>query len=422
MKDRRFQLYLLGLLVLFGAYVLVEYNQPKPVNRTPTFINHDKIPYGTYALFDLLPGLFGKPVQTVREPIFNQLYPTADPDSPKLDSTPELATGSATALTYCFINNTFRLDSVDCNALLRFVNLGNDVFIAAEEFDSDLRDTLHFDTNATLRLRNRRNRPDVPSADSATLHFGGSGPVPGRRFRYPEQLASTRFTSDSLGPQPIVLATDARSRPVFVRYPYGRGSFYLCSVPIAFTNLYVLRPQTSDFAFASLSHLPAPRTIWWDEYQKQGRPGQQSLLRVVLRYPALRTAFYAGLFGLALFILFEAKRRQRIIPVLKPLPNTTLLFTRTVASLYQQSNNHQLIAEKKISLFLEYVRSRFQENTTDISDEQFRERLSHKAGLPRARVDELVRFINFARTAPRVSDHDLLVLSRVMSAFRREAH
>jgi hypothetical protein len=190
---------------------------------------------------------------------------------------------------------------------------------------------------------------------------------------------------------------------------------------MAFTNLFVLRPQTSDFAFASLSYLPAPRTIWWDEYQKQGRREQQSLLRVVLRYEALRTAFYASLLGIVLFILFEAKRRQRIIPVLKPLPNTTLLFTRTVASLYRQGNNHQLIAEKKISLFLEYVRTRFQENTTDIADEQFRERLTQKAGLPRARVDELVRLINFARTAPRVSDHDLLLLSRAISAFRREA-
>ncbi|OUJ75593.1 DUF4350 domain-containing protein [Hymenobacter crusticola] len=417
MKNRRFQLYLLGLLVLFGAYVAAEYYRPKPVDRTPTFINHDKIPYGTYALFDLLPDLFKRPVQTVREPIFNQLYPSANPDNPSIDSNEPLATN----VNYCFVNSIFRLDSLDCNALLRFVASGNHVFIAAEEFDAELSDTLHFDTDTYARVRTLRNGMGALRTDSVTLRFAAGGPASQRRFRYPRQLATTHFVLDSTDTRPKVLAADTRNHPVLLRISHGRGSFYLCSVPIAFTNLYVLRPQTSDFAFAGLSYLPAPRTVWWDEYQKQGRIGQQSLLRVMLRYPALRTALYASLLGVVLFIAFEAKRRQRIIPVLKPLPNTTLLFTRTVASLYQQGNNHQLIAEKKISLFLEYIRTRFHENTHNLTDELFRERLAQKAGLTRTRVDELIRLINFARTAPRVSDQDLLTLSRRISDFRRDA-
>ncbi len=67
MKNRRFQLYLLGLVLLFGTYVVVDYYRPKPADRTPTFINHDKIPYGTYALYDLLPELLRDSVRTVRE-------------------------------------------------------------------------------------------------------------------------------------------------------------------------------------------------------------------------------------------------------------------------------------------------------------------------------------------------------------------
>ncbi|WP_324676503.1 DUF4350 domain-containing protein [Hymenobacter sp. GOD-10R] len=417
MKNRRFQLYLLGLLVLFGAYVVAEYNQPKPVDRTPTFINHDKIPYGTYALFDLLPDLFKRPVQTVREPIFNQLYPGASPDNPSIDSSQTFTPN----VNYCFVNSIFKLDSLDCNVLLRFVASGNNVFIAAEEFDAKLSDTLHFDTDTYARVRTLRNGMGVLRTDSVTLRFTPGGPTSQRRFRYPRQVAAAHFLLDSATTQPRVLAADTRNHPVLLHIPHGRGNFYLCSVPIAFTNLYVLRPQTSDFAFAGLSYLPAPRTIWWDEYQKQGRVGQQSLLRVVLRYPALRTAFYASLLGVVLFMAFEAKRRQRIIPVVKPLPNTTMLFTRTIASLYQQGNNHQLIAEKKISLFLEYIRTQFQEDTQNLADEQFRERLAHKTGLPRTRIDELVRLINFARTAPRVSDQELLVLSRRISDFRRDA-
>jgi hypothetical protein len=66
---------LLGLLGLFGAYVALEYYRPKPLDWRPTFINRDKIPYGTYVLYDQLPRLLGTDsVETVRVPAFNWLY------------------------------------------------------------------------------------------------------------------------------------------------------------------------------------------------------------------------------------------------------------------------------------------------------------------------------------------------------------
>ena len=74
-----------------------------------------------------------------------------------------------------------------------------------------------------------------------------------------------------------------------------------------------------------------------------------------------------------------------------------------------------------MSLFLDYLRTRFQEPTPDFADENFRERLSQKSGVARPRVDELLRLVNFTRTAPQVSDEQLLQLSRALSDFRREA-
>ncbi|QIL75624.1 DUF4350 domain-containing protein [Hymenobacter sp. HDW8] len=421
MKNRQFQLYLLGLLVLFGIYIAVDYYRPKPADRTQTFINRDKIPYGTYALYDLLPDLLRDSVQTVREPIFNQLTAWKEKQS---DRNSGKANASRAAVSYVFIQPTFRLDSLDAHALLRFVAQGNDVFIAAEEFDRDLRDTLHFDTAEALSFRPRFRTGSQSDSiavrpDSVTLRFQTLGLAPLRRFRYPATLAATRFVTDSLPPGATVLASDERRRPVLVRVAHGGGHFYLCSVPIAFTNVFVLRPQTSDFAFASLSHLPADRPAWWDEYQKQGRLGGKSLLGVLLRYPALRAAFYLTCIGSLLFIFFEAKRRQRIIPILKPLPNTTLLFTRTVAALYRQGNDHTQLADKKINLFLEYLRTRFHEPELDLNDEHFRDRLAHKSGVTREGIDKLLRLINFTRTAPQVSDQQLLQLSHAISEFRR---
>ncbi|MBC8085027.1 MAG: DUF4350 domain-containing protein, partial [Hymenobacter sp.] len=217
------------------------------------------------------------------------------------------------------------------------------------------------------------------------------------------------------------LAADTAGRAVLVRLPHGRGQFYLCTVPLAFTNYFALQPRTGNFAFAALSYLPAGRPVWWDEYQKQGRQGEQSLLRVLLAHDALRWALYLSLLGALLFVVFEARRRQRVIPILRPLPNTTLLFTRTVAGLYRQGSSHAPIAEKKIGLFLEHLRTRFHEPGLDLNDDAARERLAQKTGIPRPDVDALVRRINFLLTAPQVSDADLLALNKALNDFRKAA-
>ncbi|MGY3088776.1 hypothetical protein ACVWYF_001816 [Hymenobacter sp. UYAg731] len=502
-----FRWYLLGLLALFGAYVALEYYRPKPVDWTPTLVNKDKIPYGTYVLYDQLPRLLGTDsVQTTRLPIYNQLTGLSlevtdalaesqsrtittearsepasgsattiesdstaseaissvpdsdsetDSDATASASTPtsseeaaeadeSAATDSATPTessaeeevepehdwvadhlrharaNYLFVNTEFEAGKADAHALLRFIANGNDVFIVAENFGdstSALLDTLGVRTRV-VKLPTHAGPRGLPVPDSVAVRFTNPA-LAGPRYHLPGGDANVRFVVDS-GRVGRALATDAQGRPVFVCLDYGRGHVYLCSVPIAFTNQFVLRPASSQLAATALSYLPA-RPTWWDEYQKQGRLGNQSLLRLVSGHEALNTAWYLLIIGGILFVLVEARRRQRIIPTFKALPNTTLLFTRTVASLYRQGSSHALIAEKKVGLFMDYLRTRFQETGPDFGDEDFRERLSQKSGLARKRVDELLRLVNFARTAPQMNDQQLLQLSRALTDFKREA-
>ncbi|MDO7847104.1 hypothetical protein Q5H92_12095 [Hymenobacter sp. M29] len=505
-----FRLYLLGVALLFAGYVTLEYNRPKPLDWRPTYINKDKIPYGTYVLYDQLPRLLGTDsVETVRLPVYSQLtgiaYDDAAPDYPSrqmrealrraesraneaaendeaeeaeapadsagtaqapdandlasahentdsasADSAANAADTTATApdsaassvaeewqddeeeestgaiplragsANYLFINDDFELTRLDAQALLQYVARGNNAFVAARHFRSQrgmLRDSLGFQVKER-ELTSSKNLKGIFSIDSVDLRF--TNPALARaHIRLPGVGVEQYLEVDS-GRVGRTLATDARGHAVFVRIDYGRGHFYLCTAPVAFTNYNLLRPRTAGFAEAALAYLPA-RRAWWDEYMKQGPVGEQSLLRVVFAHEALRWAYYLCLFGGLLFVLVEARRRQRIIPTIKPLPNTTLLFTRTVASLYRQGSNHALIAEKKVALFMDYLRLRFQENSPDFADADFRERLSQKSGLPRPRVDELLRLVNFARTAPQMTDQQLLQLSKALSDFKREA-
>ena len=463
-----FRLYLLGIALLFGGYVALEYNRPKPLNWSPTYANKDKIPYGTYALYDQLPRLLGTDsIEAVRLPVYNQLTGLGPAEisenwsrpaieettAPAADSTGDLAATDSTATVatnddseevaleeqanehdanpeaisllkqqanYLFINEDFELSQPDANALLRFAARGNNIFVAAQNFSSGrglLRDSLGFSVE-DAEIKTHKGPQGFPQLDSVDLRFTNPA-LAAVRTRLPGSGARQRLLVDS-GRVGRTLATDAQGRATFVRLDYGRGHFYFCTTPVAFTNYYLLRPRTAGFAAAALAYLPARRT-YWDEYQKQGPVGEQSLLRVVLAHEPLRLAYYLILIGGLLFVFIEARRRQRIIPTIKPLPNTTLLFTRTVASLYRQGSSHALIAEKKVGLFIDYLRTRFHETSPDFGDADFRERLSQKAGVPRPRVDELLRIVNFARTAPRMTDQQLLQLSRALSDFKRES-
>ena len=477
-----FRLYLLGIALLFGGYVMAEYNRPKPLNWTPTFANKDKIPYGTYALYDQLPRLLGTDsIEVVRLPVYSQLTgldaeeaPSsgsfspnaeartdtaqnadsasdnkADADEPDSTSAEAIAAADSAATdsgeeseteeagdddesepiplraspaNYLFVNQEFQLSKPDALALLQFVAGGGDAFVAAQEFSVSgasrlLRDSLGLAVDDVVQPTHRGPQ-GLPVPDSVALHFTNPA-LAGAAVHLPGRWAGQRIRVDS-GRVGRTLAADAQDRAVLVRLDHGRGHFYVCTVPVAFTNYYLLRPRTAAFAAAALAYLPARRTFW-DEYQKQGPAGEQSLLRVVMAHDALRLAYYLALVGGLLFVLVAARRRQRIIPTIKALPNTTLLFTRTVAGLYRQGRSHALIAEKKVALFTDYLRTRFQEASPDFGDADFRERLSQKAGVPRARVDELLRLVNFARTAPQMSDRELLILSKALNDFRREA-
>lgn len=461
-----FRLYLLGVSLLFAGYVALEYHRPQAPNWTPTYVNKDKIPYGTFVLYDQLPRLLGTDsVEAVRLPVYNQLtglgpaevqssatprHPAAPnhkaesnaakPAAPPITAEGETADSAnrrATAATnadttsenapvrtvhanYLFVSQEVILSKPDAQALLRFVARGNDAFFAVQHFGNGrnlLRDSLGFDVREAPATT-RRGRAGLPQIDSVDLRF--THPALARvRLRLPGTAVDQRLLVKA-GRRGHTLATDAQGRAVFISLNYGRGHVYLCTAPAAFANYYLLRPGGAAFAAAALAYLPARRT-WWDEYQKQGPAGEQSLLRVVFAHEALRLAYYLCLVGGLLFVLVEARRRQRIIPTLKPLPNTTLLFTRTVASLYRQGSSHALIAEKKVGLFMDYLRTRFREANPDFADADFRERLAQKSGLPRPRVDELLRLVNFARTAPRMTDQQLLQLSKAMADFKHEA-
>jgi len=92
-------------------------------------------------------------------------------------------------------------------------------------------------------------------------------------------------------------------------------------------------------------------------------------------------------------MIFNAKRRQRIVPIKKPLQNTTVDFTKTIGNLYFQEGDHSNLIDKKIIYFLEKVRQEFMLDTTKL-DTDFIKKLQQKSGKDYADVERVVYLIN----------------------------
>jgi len=115
-----------------------------------------------------------------------------------------------------------------------------------------------------------------------------------------------------------------------------------------------------------------------------------------------------------MFIVFEAKRKQRPIPVIPPLTNISLEFAGTISNLYYQRGDHKNIIEKRIHFFFDYVRTHYYLHG---SEHDFIERLSKKAVKPIDQVQSLIREIQFCQQAQSISADELSELNKKIEAF-----
>lgn len=379
---------LIGLMILF---VIVLQVIPKPINWRPSYESNEKAPYGAKILFERLNDIF--PEQEIKKN--NQtLYEIFCEDCP--------------IANYIHINQQIEMNGLDSEALLEFVQKGGEAFLAAESFSGMVADTFGLETNfAGLYLE---------EDDSLSLEFVNVQLQKNEAYSYRKGSVTTYFSRfDST--QVIVLAMNSEKDAVLLKAPFGQGNFYFSSTPIAFTNYNVLWENNYQFIENAFSYLPQ-KTVVWDEYYKGGGGNVvDSPFRFVWSVPALRWALILTIIGAFLYLLFEAKRTQRIIPIIKPLANTTLEFTETIGRLYFQQKDHKNIADKKITYFFDYVRTHFYIDTQKV-DEGFIEKLAYKSDKPLEEIREMMRFIRETQEKKYISDKHLANLSKLIDTFK----
>lgn len=385
MKD--FKIYLSAATFLLVLYLFVEFNKPLPIDWTPTFYYGDKIPFGTYILHRQLKDIFpGSGVTNTNRSIYEELH-----------------NGAILPGNYLIIAKSVNLSKLDFTELVKYIKAGNSVFISALKWNGYLNDTLKIETGTKYLQK------------SPSLNFTSKQLKQVANYKF-DKGVSDQYFSEFDTTKATVISKNSDGHSNLLRYKYGKGSLFICANPQLFTNYSLLKPQGADYAAKALSYLPATKHIYWDQYQNHDIFDDDSPMRVFFNNPNLQWAYYLSLFTLMLFIVFELKRRQRVIPVIEPLKNSTLDFVKVVGQVYYEKRDNANIAYKKILYLLGYLRDTYHLKTNKL-DTEFIEALSLKTGIDITFARELTNHINYLGVQQRVTDDELINLNKLIEKF-----
>ena len=331
--------YILLLVVTLILWIITEVTTTPPLDWSVSLDHRDRQPFGTLLLSKLIPHIFPENgfelnQKTVREVIHD-------------DQKPE---------NLLIIANRINLEKPGLEALLQFIGDGGNALLAANFLDRDLLDTLDIQLKDTLSF------PSLEEKDSIGLYLETR---PSQVYYFDQHYFSSYFIKYP-ETKTTTLGSTSQSQTILLDYQFGAGKLILCSTPLVFTNYYLSRDPNQQLAAGMLSNLPEAPTVW-TEYYQTGKFEQSTPLRYVLSQPPLQWAYFTGILLLILFVIFQAKRKQRIIPVVKPPANASLEFIEVMSGLYLKKSNHNLIAKQRLQYFNEFLKRTY---SLDLYDKQ----------------------------------------------------
>lgn len=370
----------------------------KGIDWSVTLDRTDTIPYGTELAYNAVGQYF--PDATV-EALPRRFRYTSIADDMRYSA------DGATLLVAVGLH--FRLSDDEMDELLRFVRTGNEAVIFCSVLDEKLEKKLAIQAyggSEEYPVNDEWNRGDANVEALALeaapgVHFGHNGRDLRGHFIFDstnkkEPLSDTIVVSSYYGDRsdddenslsydddgdttviPEVLGR-AKGKPNFLRYAYGAGHLTVHVAPLVLTNYFLLQGDNRRYLDGIWSSIPSSvGAVYWHEYFK--RTSEASSFGMLWRHPATRWALLLSLLALALYVLFESKRRQRVIPIVAPLQNTSVAFVETVGRLYFDRGDHANMAGKMAQHFLEWVRNTHGLPTTDLND-VFAAHLARKSG------------------------------------------
>ncbi|WP_443937522.1 DUF4350 domain-containing protein [Pedobacter sp. MW01-1-1] len=380
-----YKLYIIIGSVFLLLYLVAQYNQPKPTDWSPSYSRKDKIPFGTYILYHRL----------------QDIVPKAKIETSTTSARKTLSDQKKRNSSYVLIAEKPKISKADFAELKKFMQAGNRVFIAAEYYG----DAIHNELNLVSSKKYQKVGLNFCNPNlKSEVDYGFKRNI---GFHYFSKLDSNKT---------IVLGKKSAGAANFIQIPYGKGALFLMAEPGFFSNYNLLDKDGSEYAGKALSYLQGSQALIFDDYYSHIDEEEKDVFSVLFAHRELKCAYYVCLFALLIFVLYEIKRKQRVIPVVEPLANTSLEFVKVVGSVYYHERNNLDIATKRINYFLEHLRSRYY-LATNLLDESFTELLVHKTGINEVFAKNLTRALRETPQRQSMNDSELILLNNSIEQF-----
>jgi hypothetical protein len=395
---------LLGILLLCGCKA--------PKKKWPVKLRRDgKEAYDTYLAYRSLPYYFAEATVSNLPPDFDFTTLNSSQDYNQQGHSLLILTGKS-----------LQFNEAELQELVSFTGQGNEVLILCSNLDQKIGKKLGFvhhggrEYQALSRLNKGSDNIGVLRLNTLP---GKKMGMNGRYLRsyFELKAADSSYDEDlyaSSISKPLVLGY-ADSLPNLIRYELGNGHITLHATPLVLTNYFLLQEGNRVYLDELFKGIPGEiNTIYWAGFGS--RAPDMSSWSILMRHPATRWFLLIMCSTLAIYLLFQLKRRQRIIPVIPAAKNSSVAFAETVGMLYFNKGDNVNLAQKMIQHFLEWVRSNYFLNTNNLND-IFAEQLAIRSGLPPALAGTLLTLIHEVRLEQRVSDDQLFHLYQIIQQF-----
>lgn len=419
------------MLVLFVLFCLLQVNLPKKFVWSPTFSHVDKQPLGCFVFDSVLTQSLPNGYHVTKKTFFQldqehakekiSVLMVVDQQNLKQLDVKYLCNiarrgGKVMVVASSSFDDGRNADTVVVNELERTfkVKIEDGLYFSLrgilsglKAHDNDMYDTIYWN-----------NRETMYAAQSYRMFYNMVGgtlfvdSVPKvKRLAYTLSTAGYDYKHDSLYVGDFTrfdTIVDEKERieridtfaikkvPTAVSVPYGKGEVIFVSSPLLFTNYGMLEGNTSVYIFRLMSYLADLPVYRTEAYVKTDAMlvAEQSPFREFIKRPPLRWALYLALLGVVLFMIFTARRRQRVIPIMSKPANRSLEFIQLIGTLYYQRKDHVDLVRKKFKLFAEELRKTAGVDISDVNtDDREYLLLAEKTGMNSDRLKKVIRQI-----------------------------
>lgn len=423
--------FLFAMLVLFVLFCLLQVNLPKKFVWSPTFSHVDKQPLGCFVFDSVLTQSLPNGYHVTKKTFFQldqehakekiSVLMVVDQQNLKQLDVKYLCNiarrgGKVMVVASGSFDDGRNADTVVVDELERTFKVRIEdgtyfslrgILAGLKAHDNDMYDTIYWNNRETMYAAQPYRM--FYNMVGGTLFVDSVPKV--KRLAYTLSTAGYDYRHDSLyvgdftGFDTIVDEKERIERidtfaikkiPVAVSVPYGKGEVIFVSSPLLFTNYGMLEGNTSVYIFRLMSYLADLPVYRTEAYVKTDAMlvAEQSPFREFIKRPPLRWALYLALLGVVLFMIFTARRRQRVIPIMSKPANRSLEFIQLIGTLYYQRKDHVNLVRKKFKLFAEELRKTAGVDISDVNtDDSEYLLLAEKTGMNSDRLKKVIRQI-----------------------------